>query len=121
MDWVSVLFVLVFISLLVYHIFNKQASAKIMDELLVNYYKDNGLNITDISKLSVSERIKYGAPVSPFIKLQTSTFSIFTNSNESFFRKIETIDDSDKEHIRYVELSLNNSGVNVEEFDVYEF
>lgn len=121
MDWIDAFWVLAILLFLAYQVFNKLATAKTMDELLLNYYKERGLSITHISKLRVPERIKYGVPISPFIRFYTSTFSMLTFSNESYFRNIETVDISGKEHIRYVEVDLTNSSLHVKEFDVYEF
>jgi len=121
MEWITILFILSIVAILGYQGFNKISNAKIMDGLLVNYYKDKGLSILKISKLSISEKVKYGVPLSPFIGYFTTTLGAITNSNNGFYRKIETVDKSDNEQIRYVESDINNADISVNEMDVYEF
>lgn len=118
----GLVYLVVVVAFVIYRIYKQQKSAQFSDELIEEYYRDKGIQVTGISKLSAAERIKYGVPLNPFIKLYTSTFSMFSGSNESICRSVETIDESGAEHIRYVEVNFTGkNGITINEFEVYEF
>lgn len=92
-----------------------------LEDRLKEHYKEQGLEVLSISKLNMTERIKYGVPVSPFISLYQSSFGMFSVGNKTVCRSVETQSESGSEQIRYVEVSFTGKGISVNEFDVYEF
>lgn len=93
-----------------------------LEELLMKYYEQKGLEVLSISKLKAYERVKYGVPMSPFISFYYSTFSLFRIKKKTICRSVETKNETGTEHIRYVEISFTGAGqISVNEFDVFEF
>lgn len=119
MDWISILFVLALIVFFVYYIYNDIDRGKVLNELVIDWYKKN-LTINNISQLNLSEKIKYGVPISPYISFLTKN-NVYFNSSNSYSRKIETSNNSENEQIRYVEINFNFSNLEVHEFEVYKF
>lgn len=95
---------------------------KQMEELLHEHYEQRGLEIVSISKLSATDRFKYGVPWSPFISFYTSSFRFLRAGKETVCRSIETRNESGAEQIRYVEIGFSGTEeISVNEFEVYEF
>lgn len=94
-----------------------------VDEYLKTHYIQDELKITKISRLNIKEKVKYSVPLIPFFGvLQSYPISLFSNNNDTFFRKVETEDNSNGEQLRYVELVFNNGNIiELNEFDLYEY
>jgi hypothetical protein len=115
-------FVTLFVGYLAYQIHNRQNKLKLVDEEIRDFYLKKGRKVLSISKLSMAERLKYGVPMSPYISFYYSTFSFFRMENQSVCRSVESVDETSKEYISYVEVSFSgNDGMAVNEFEVYEF
>ncbi len=108
---------------LAYQFYTQMSRIGEVNGIIEEHYRQKGIQILSISKLSMAERIKYGVPLSPYISFfYTTGFCFFGRSNDSVSRSVETVDASGKEHIRYVEVTFSGgNGPAVSEFDVYEF
>lgn len=121
MDYSIILIIGLFIAFFVYQIINKLKSFKVMDEMIIKHYAENDLEVTFMSRLNISEKIKYGVPINPFLSFYRTSLGSFSNADSSLYRKVETIDKGNNEQIRYLQIDLSNSKITVNEFDVYEF
>jgi hypothetical protein len=121
MEVTGILFIIVVIGFLVYMLYSKTQSISAVDVLLKEYYEDQNITITNISKFSITERIKYGVPVIPFVGFYSTCYSLFSKVDESYFRKLDTTDSNDAEQIRYVEIIFSQNGIEYNEFDTYDF
>ncbi|BAX81940.1 hypothetical protein [Labilibaculum antarcticum] len=122
MEVTGILFIIVIIGFLIYMLYTKTQSISAVDGLLKEYYEDQNNIITNISKFSFTERLKYGVPVIPFMGFYYSTcYSLFAKVDESYFRKLDTTDKNDTEQIRYVEILFSQNGIEYNEFDTYDF
>ncbi len=122
MEATGILFILVAIGFLVYMLYSKTQTITAVDGLLKEYYNNQDITITNISKFSITERLKYGVPTIPFMSFYYSTcYSLFTTVDESYFRKLETTDGTDAEQIRYVEIIFSQNGIEYNEIDTYHF
>jgi hypothetical protein len=88
-------------------------------EIAINeYYSKSGLTVINISKLNMTEKIKYGVPISVF-RVYSYYFGLFSGKIE-YVRKIELIDKHENEYTKYVEFLIRNKAiVNFKEFDSY--
>lgn len=118
---VGILFILVVCAFLFYMIYTKIQSIQAIDVLIEEFYEDAELTIDSISKLSVTEKLKYSVPVVPFLSFYSTYNSLFMDADERYFRKIETTDPSGSEQIRYLELFFSKNGIEYNEFDIFEF
>ncbi|MDE5420045.1 hypothetical protein L3049_18805 [Labilibaculum sp. DW002] len=121
MDIIGILFILTVCAFLLYMLYTKIQSLQAIDRLIDEYYSDQEIEVVDISKLNTTEKLKYAVPLMPFFTFYTSGFSLFSKTDESYFRKVDTTDDSGSEQIRYLEITFTNNGVEYIEFDKYDF
>lgn len=109
-------------AVLLFQFYRRSSGLSVLEQLLREYYSEEGIEILSISKLKMADKLKYGILVSPFVSLYTSAFRFFLPSPESHYRLVETKDASGKEHLRYVEITFKSkTGMSVKEFDSYEF
>ncbi len=114
--------VAVFVVLFACKIYNREMGLRSMEKMLIDHYREQGIEIVSISKLKAADKIKYGVPFQPYISLYSSPFQIFKALDENYHRMVETKDTSGKEHLRYVEVKfILGKGMTVNEFDCYEF
>jgi hypothetical protein len=122
MEIIGILFILTVCAFIMYMLYSKIQSISAVDSLLKEYYEDQDITITNISKFNFTERLKYGVPVIPFMGFYYSTCcSLFSKADESYFRKLDTTDKNDAEQIRYVEIIFSQNGIEYNEFDTYDF
>ncbi|MDM8160900.1 hypothetical protein QUH73_13835 [Labilibaculum sp. K2S] len=122
MEIIGILFILIVCAFLIYMLYTKIQSINAIDGLLKEYYEDQDITITNISKFNFTERLKYGVPVIPFMRFYSSTcYSLFSKVDESYFRKLDTTNKNDAEQIRYVEIIFSQNGIEYNEFDTYNF
>ena len=115
-------FALFFIGVSVYNYLRNSTNTKVIDVLLHEYFADQNLTILSISKIKTADKIKYGIPFNPLFSLYTTTFNYFLPSKENYYREVETIDENQNECLRYLEISFSSAnGINVKEFDSYNF
>lgn len=92
---------------------------KYISKFIVDYYTDLGMQTLSISRLNVTERIKYGVPISIFW-LYNYYFG-FLSGKIDYVRKVE-VSNNDKEYINYVELQVkNNEIISFKEFESFEY
>ncbi len=92
---------------------------KYISKFIVDYYTDLGMQTLSISRLNVTERIKYGVPISIFW-LYNYYFG-FLSGKIIMLRKVE-VSNNDKEYINYVELQVkNNEIISFKEFESFEY
>lgn len=121
MEVIGILFIIAVIGFLVNLLYSKIQTINSVDGLIIEYYKNQNITITNISKFNFTERIKYGVPIIPFVGFYSTCYSLFTKIDESYFRKLDTIDTNDTEQIRYVEITFSQYGIEYIEFDKYDF
>jgi hypothetical protein len=122
MEITGILFIIVVIvGFLAYMLYSKMQTINAVDGLLKEHYENQNITITNISKFSFTERFKYGVPILPFVSFYSTSYSLFTKVEESYFRKLETTDKDDAEQIRYVEILFSQNGIEYNEFDTYNF
>ena len=121
MDIIGILFILTVCAFVIYMLYTKIQSLQTIDTLIGEYYCNREIEVVSISKLNTTEKLKYAVPLIPFFTFYSSSFSLFTNTDESYFRKVDTSDASGSEQIRYLEIIFTNNGVAYVEFDKYDF
>jgi|GEM_PF-4510920 len=122
MDLMPILIILAFAGFVIYEHYQRIGTVSYADELIREHYRNKGQQVLSISKLKISEKIKYGVPISPVIRLYVSPFSFLSGSKGSVCRSVETVGDSGKEYICYVEVSFTGrDATSINEFDCYEF
>ena len=105
-----------------YNLYLRKKGSSSLEEMLQSYYSRSGKKVTQIQKLNLTEKFKYGVPTIPGLSFYTTSIKPFLNNSETFYRKIETVDDIGNEQIIYVEFSFDGTGnININEFDKYEF
>lgn len=121
MEIIGILFISTLCAYFLYQLYLKILFVNSIDEFAKEYYAEQEVIIESISKLNVTEKLKYGVPVIPFFSFYSSSYSFITQMEETYFRKIETTDKAGSEQIRYLEISFTKNGLEYNEFDVYEF
>ena len=88
--------------------------------MIHKYYEKRDFKVINIYTLSLSERLKYGAPINPFI-IVTGLVPSFFNLKYNPLRKIELTDKHSNEFTRYIELTINDGELqSCKEFDSYD-
>ena len=91
-----------------------------MRDFIANHYESENFIIDSISKLSLSDRIKYGVPIVNYFSLFGSVLFIF-NSTTYHSRKVELIDENNNKSTKFIEIDLvNRNVVKYNEFDSYD-
>lgn len=120
-DIINTIFYTIFIVFIIWQLTNKYISKKQLDLLIKESYNSKSLDVIEISFLNMTEKIKYSVPnaILRFIGLY---IKLFTSLNSVFYRKIVTLDFSENEQIRFIEIKIRKRKlVNIREFDVYRF
>nr|WP_321409609.1 hypothetical protein [uncultured Carboxylicivirga sp.] len=98
-------------------------SSGLLEEYLKGYYRSKGLELLSISKMTMTDRVKYRIPVSPFVSLLNTGPSLFMSRQPiKIYRVLETSNEKGTEFLHYVEIIFLEGGdFSVSEFDSYEF
>lgn len=87
---------------------------------IVKHYQDQGFDVTKISGLNLTERIKYGVPLIPVFRMYNYYFGIFSGKID-YVQKATIIDRNGNESLKYVELKIRRKKVMAfNEFDSYD-
>ena len=93
-----------------------------MLEIITDHYQEGNLEVTGILRLNMRERMRYGAPIVPFLSFVSYSNNFVRRSSDiDCLRKVELIDENDNEFTKYVEVLVeNNEVVSFREFDSYD-
>ncbi len=90
-----------------------------IDYLITEYYKNLQMNVIDIYKLNLTEKIKYGVPINALIRFYGYFFTLFSLKIKPV-RKVELKDKNDNEQTKYIELVIKKRKLILcKEFDSY--
>ena len=90
-----------------------------IDYLITEYYENLKINAVDISKLNLTEKIKYGVPINALIRFYGYFLTLFSLKIKSI-RKVEIKDGNDNEQTKYIELVIKKRKLILcKEFDSY--
>lgn len=90
-----------------------------IDYLISEYYKNLQMNVVDIYKLNLTEKIKYGVPINALIRFYGYFFTLFSLKIKPV-RKVELKDKNDNEQTKYIELVIKKRKLILcKEFDSY--
>lgn len=90
-----------------------------IDYLITEYYKNLQMNVVDIYKLNLTEKIKYGVPINALIRFYGYFFTLFSLKIKPV-RKVELKDKNDNEQTKYIELVIKKRKLILcKEFDSY--
>ena len=91
-----------------------------IDYLITEYYKNLQMNVVDIYKLNLTEKIKYGVPINALIRFYGYFFTLFSLKIKPV-RKVELKDKNDNEQTKYIELVIKKRKLILcKEFDSYD-
>lgn len=91
-----------------------------IDYLIREHYENLKVNVVDISRLNLTEKIKYGVPINFLLRLYGYMFSFFSLKINSV-RKVELKDINDNEQTKYIELLFKKRKLILcKEFDSYD-
>jgi len=90
-----------------------------IDYLITEYYENLKMNVVDIYKLNLTEKIKYGVPINALIRFYGYFFTLFSLKIKPV-RKVELKDRNDNEQTKYIELVIKKRKLILcKEFDSY--
>lgn len=116
---ISFIFSLVIMLYLAYRTFQLFISNDKLTEFITKHYSDKGLEVSSISRLGTTEKIKYGVPISIFWIY--SYYFGFLTGKISYVRKVEIEKDNDSLLLKYVEIQISKKEIiYFKEFDSYE-
>ncbi len=105
---------------LIYKIYKFHTNYQYVDTIISDHYENEEMYVEGISKLNLSEKIKYGVPVSSIFTLYWNSFGLI-NPESRFVRKVELIDEEKNTYTKYVELIIDNETLSsFNEFDSYD-
>lgn len=111
---------LLFFSFVLFQVNNKFISTKDLITLIDPLYSNSEFKITEISKLGITEKLRYGVPSSLFA-LYSAFFNLFTRFDKSHFRRIERVDKEGNEEVIYLEIKVKRRKyIAHNEFDKYK-
>jgi len=88
-------------------------------QLITKHYAEKGLEVTSINRLSLTEKIKYGVPISIFWFY--SYYFGFLTGKIDYVRKVEIEKPNDILLLKYVELQVSKKEIiSFKEFESYE-
>jgi len=91
-----------------------------IDHLIIEHYENLRIHVAGISKLNLTEKIKYGVPINFLIRLYGYLFSFFS-LNINPVRKVEMTDLNNNEQTKYIELVIKKRKlISIKEFDSYD-
>jgi len=117
--FISLIIVAFFIAYLFYSLHKKKYE---LLEIITDHYQEGNLEVTGILRLNMRERMRYGAPIVPFLSFVSYSNNFVRRSSDiDCLRKVELIDENDNEFTKYVEVLVeNNEVVSFREFDSYD-
>ena len=116
---IGLIFASIIMLFLVYRSYQLIISKDKLNQFISRHYSEQGLEVTSISTLGMTERIRYGVPIS-FFWFYNFYFGFLT-SKISYVRKVEIEINSDSLLLKYVELQISNKEIiSFKEFDSYE-
>jgi len=90
-----------------------------IDYLITEYYENLKMNVVDIYKLNLTEKIKYGVSINALIRFYGYFFTLFSLKIKPV-RKVELKDRNDNEQTKYIELVIKKRKLILcKEFDSY--
>lgn len=88
--------------------------------IIVDHYENEEMLVNTISKLNLSEKIKYGVPFNSYFSFFNNSF-YFISQKIKFARVGELTDIKADEHTKYVELTfMSGALIDFNEFDSYD-
>ena len=88
-------------------------------QVIRQHYSEKGQKIINVARLSLTEKLKYGAPLTIF-RFYNYYFGLLTEKIE-YVRKIEVEGQNDSFTLKYIELQIRKKEViSIKEFDEYE-
>lgn len=91
-----------------------------IEYLIIDYYENLRINVTDIYKLNLTEKIKYGVPINFLLRLYGYLFSFFSLKINPV-RKVELKDINNNEQTKYIEIVIKKRKlIFINEFDSYD-
>jgi len=91
-----------------------------IEDLIFEHYENLSINVADIYKLNLTERIKYGVPINFLLRLYGYLFSFFSLKIKPV-RKLELKDQNNNEQTKYIELVIKKRKlISINEFDSYD-
>ncbi|NOZ48171.1 MAG: hypothetical protein GXO79_15540 [Chlorobi bacterium] len=111
-------FLITFLTIKIYYSYISETK---IDNLITENYNKLEMNVINISKLNLTEKIKYGVPLNLLIRFYGHLFTFFSLKIKPV-RKVELIDKNDNEYIKYIELVIRKRKLILcNEFDSYNF
>jgi hypothetical protein len=107
-------------ALVVIYLLYKRRS-KAADKIISDYYTSEGFDVISIDNLSLTEKIRYRAPL-PIITLYVGFFNmVFSSKDKRYFRRLEVEHKNGLEFFVYVECYIDKGSlIEVTELDVVE-
>ena len=119
-NWEFLIVIAVFIGIIIYRYYFILISSPKLDSFIRKYFDNEDYKINLIRKLTLNEKFRY-RETSFLNQVMTFGTSIFSFSNESYFRVLELTDNNGNEFQKYIEIQVINKQIdNVIEFDSYE-
>jgi hypothetical protein len=113
-------FAILIMIFIIYKLRNLYLSEDKIEEEIAKHYEEKGLVVDYVSKLNMTERMKYGVPIMPIFQAYSYYFGILSGKIE-YIRKVSVIDKKENEHIKYVELTVQGKDIiSFNEFASYE-
>ncbi|MFB6342773.1 hypothetical protein ACE1ET_13675 [Saccharicrinis sp. FJH62] len=110
---------LVFVLIIVKIYYSYISNAKV-NFLITEYYAELKLNVLNIDKLNLTEKIKYGVPINSLFRFYGFFFTIFSLKTKPV-RKVELDDIKGNEFTKYIEVVIKKRKlISCNEFDSYE-
>lgn len=107
---------IVYLSYKIYKLYLNETNIK---NYIDSHYTSKGLQVDKISKLNFTEKIKYGVPIIPMLRMLSYYFGISSNQID-YVRKVELSDNKNDEYTKYVELIIKNKVIiSIREFASY--
>jgi len=91
-----------------------------INNLISKYYENMEMNVVNIYKLDLTEKIKYGVPINALIRFYGYFFTFFSLKIKPV-RKVELKDKNENEQTKYIELVIKKRKLILcKEFDSYD-
>jgi|AntAceMinimDraft_17_1070374.scaffolds.fasta_scaffold239279_1 hypothetical protein len=108
------------LTFLIIKIYYSYITDRQINYLINEYYENLKVNVVDISKLNLTEKIKYGVSINFLLRLYGYLFSFFSLKIK-LVRKVELKDLNDNEQTKYIELVIKKRKLILyKEFDSYD-
>lgn len=108
------------LTFLIIKIYYNYISETQIDFIIIEHFKNLKLNVVDIYKLNLTEKIKYGVPINSLFRFYGYFFAFFSFKIKPV-RKVELIDNNENEQTKYIELVIKKRKlISCNEFDSYD-